>query len=72
MSELKNFREYLKLGEASEFLGVTGNTLRNWEKAGKIKVYRHPINNYRLYLREDMSHLLKSVPGRRITNDITL
>lgn len=49
----------MMIKEAASFLGVTGNTLRNWQSAGKIKVYLHPINNYRLYKREDLEELLK-------------
>lgn len=52
------FDEYMLIGEAAKFMGVCLNTLRNWEKAKKIKVYRHPINKYRLYKREDLRELL--------------
>ena len=53
--------DYVKIKEAAEILGVTGNTLRNWEKTGKIKVYRWPHNNYRLYKKEDLEAILKEV-----------
>jgi excisionase family DNA binding protein len=43
--------EYLQITEAAEFLGVCRNTLRNWVRSGQIKEHRHPINNYRLYLK---------------------
>ena len=52
--------EYLTIKQAAKELGITANTLRNWEKAGKIKVRRHPINKYRLYLREELEAILKS------------
>ena len=33
--------EYMTIKEAAEFLKVTGQTLRNWDKLGKMKPYRH-------------------------------
>ncbi len=57
--------EYLRISEAAEYLGVCRNTLRNWEAAGKIPVYRHPVNSYRLFKVGDLDELLKSLskPG---------
>lgn len=53
--------EYLKIKEAAEFIGVTPNTLRNWEMRGIIKVYRDPFSNYRLYNKEDLSEILNNI-----------
>ena len=53
--------DYLQIKEAAALLGVAPNTLRNWGRAGKIRVYRHPINNYRLYKRADLETLLASI-----------
>ena len=53
-----NFRGYMQIAEAAEFLGVSQNTLRNWHRAGKIKVRRHPVNGYRLFRRADLEALL--------------
>jgi excisionase family DNA binding protein len=52
---------YLTVGEAAFTLGVSRSTLRNWDKAGKLKPYRHPVNGYRLYNREELDALLKEV-----------
>lgn len=51
--------DYLRVSEAAEYLGVSPNTLRNWERAGKIVAHRHPVNDYRLFRREDLDALLK-------------
>jgi excisionase family DNA binding protein len=51
----------MKIKEASDFLGVTPNTLRNWEKEKKIKTYRNPQNRYRLYKKEDLEQLLSNI-----------
>ena len=60
-------RDYLLIADAAEYLGVSANTLRNWEKAGKIASHRHPVNRYRLFRSEDLDLLLKQAerPQRR-------
>jgi len=60
-------RDYLRISEAAEYLGVSPNTLRNWENAGKLVAHRHPVNRYRLFKREDLDALLKQVqrPDRK-------
>jgi excisionase family DNA binding protein len=42
-------KKYYTIKQAAKILGVTPLTLRNWDKRGKLKAYRHPINNYRVY-----------------------
>jgi DNA (cytosine-5)-methyltransferase 1 len=54
-------KDFLRISEAAEHLGVSPNTLRNWESAGKIVAHRHPVNDYRLFRREDLDALLKKV-----------
>jgi len=56
---LKNLQDYLLIKEAAEVLGVSQQTLRNWEKGGKLRVYRHPVNGYRLFLKADLEVILK-------------
>ena len=51
--------EYVRIKGAAEYLGVCQNTLRNWEAAGKIKVRRHPANNYRLYEISELEALVR-------------
>ena len=53
--------ELLKIKEAAEFLKVTGQTLRNWDKQGKLKPHRHPMNNYRLYKKSELLKLIKKI-----------
>jgi MerR family transcriptional regulator, copper efflux regulator len=61
MQSMKKIVDYLKIKNAADFLGVTPNTLRNWEKEKKITVYRNPQNLYRLYKKEDLEALLSSI-----------
>ena len=51
----------MRIKEAATFLGVTPNTLRNWEKEQRIKVYRNPQNRYRLYRQEELETLLEKI-----------
>ena len=57
-------RDYLRISEAADYLGVSPNTLRNWESAGKIVAHRHPVNDYRLFRREDLDALLSRLSDR--------
>ena len=57
--------DYLQIKAAAALLGVAPNTLRSWERTGKIQVYRHPINNYRLYKRSELEALLAAIEQPR-------
>ena len=59
--DVVKLRDYLRISEAAEYLGVSPNTLRNWENAGKVVAVRHPVNGYRLFKRDDLDALLKKV-----------
>ncbi|MEN6458676.1 MAG: helix-turn-helix domain-containing protein [Thermoguttaceae bacterium] len=58
---MKKLRDFLTVSEAAEFLGVSAATLRNWDRAGKVRATRHPVNGYRLYRKEDLLSLLQKV-----------
>lgn len=51
-------RDFVKIHEAAELLGVTEQTLRNWDRARKLKPVRHPINGYRMYRVADLHSIL--------------
>jgi DNA (cytosine-5)-methyltransferase 1 len=51
----------ISIKEASEMLGVTPLTLRNWDNNGKLKALRHPMNNYRVYKRDEVEKLIESI-----------
>jgi excisionase family DNA binding protein len=58
---MSNLQDYLSIKDAAEFLGVSQNTLRNWDHAGKIVPRRNPLNGYRLYKRSDLETFLKAI-----------
>lgn len=64
---MTKLRDFLRISEAAEYLGVSPNTLRNWERAGKIVAHRHPVNRYRLFKREELDAVLRKAerPSRR-------
>jgi len=52
---------YITIKQASKILGVTPLTLRNWDKNGKLKARRHPMNNYRVYKIEDLEGVIHEI-----------
>ncbi len=58
-------KKYLTMKEVAELLGVTTLTLRNWDKAGKLKAYRNPINNYRVYKPEEIELFIRKIESNR-------
>ena len=62
---MKISKKYLTIKEVAKILGVTPLTLRNWDKKGKLKAYRNPINNYRIYKPEEVELFLRKIESRR-------
>lgn len=63
-------KRYYTIKEASSILGVTPLTLRNWDKLGKFRAKRNPVNNYRIYKSEDLELFLRKMEGGGTTIDI--
>ncbi len=69
--------QFVTLTEAASYLGVSKMTLRNWDKEGKLKAHRHPINHYRVYDLEDLrllkpqTSLLPELELNPISTDLT-
>lgn len=63
------FREegFLRVKEAAKLLGVAPNTVRAWGETGKIPVYRHPANQYRLFRRKELEKILRDIERSRHT-----
>ncbi|MBL8801847.1 MAG: helix-turn-helix domain-containing protein [Planctomycetes bacterium] len=58
---MDKIRDYLRISEAAEYLGVSPGTLRNWEHQGKIRAHRVPQNGYRLFRLSDLKAVLRDV-----------
>ena len=50
--------DYLTIGDAAGYLGISKDTLRRWDRAGKLTARRHPVSRYRLYLQKELDVLL--------------
>jgi hypothetical protein len=59
---------YMTVKEAAAFLGVCPGTLRNWDRLGKLRPARHPINGYRLYSRPELEAILRTVAGKSVAD----
>lgn len=53
--------EVLTIKAAAEVLAVSEQTLRRWDKTGKLRAKRHPINGYRLYPRRQVLELRRQI-----------
>ena len=49
--------EYMTLAETSEYIGKSKETLRRWDKEGKLPAVREPMSNYRVYRKSDVDAL---------------
>lgn len=52
-------KNYYSLSEAAEILGKSKETLRRWDKDGKLSAVREPMSDYRIYKKEDINNLIK-------------
>jgi len=55
---------YLTVKQVAKLLGVTPLTLRNWDKSGKLKAMRNPINNYRIYNATEIEFFLRKIESK--------
>lgn len=47
----------MTLSETSEYIGKSKETLRRWDKEGKLMAVREPMSNYRVYRKSDVDTL---------------
>jgi len=52
-------KNYYSLSEAAELLGKSKETLRRWDRDGKLDAVREPVSNYRVYKKEDINSLIE-------------
>tara|TARA_R110001592_G_scaffold71389_6_gene218308 strand:- start:2189 stop:3472 length:1284 start_codon:yes stop_codon:yes gene_type:complete len=51
-------KNYYSLSQASEILGKSKETLRRWDREGRLIAAREPISEYRIYKKKDINSLL--------------
>lgn len=52
----------MSVKDAADYLGVSVQTLRRWDAAGKLKPTRHPASNYRYYRLSDLEPFRTAPP----------
>lgn len=53
---------FVTLNEAAGYLGVSKATLRNWDRSGKLRAVRHPVNGYRVYALPHLQAIQSQLP----------
>ncbi len=57
--------QYLTIKKAAKLLHVTPLTLRNWDRRGLLRPYRHPANNSRIYRLDQIENFLRRLEQSR-------
>ena len=55
--------KYYSIHEFSKILGVSAQTLRNWDNNGKLKPHHKSSNGYRYYSQEQLNQVLNIKPN---------
>ena len=55
-------KQYYSINEFSKILGVSAQTLRNWDNKGKLKPHHTSTNGYRYYSHEQLSQIMNLNP----------
>jgi DNA (cytosine-5)-methyltransferase 1 len=63
--------EYLTLAEASKLIGKSKETLRRWDREGKLSAVREPLSNYRLYKKEQVETVFSSFLGGNVEDIVS-
>jgi DNA (cytosine-5)-methyltransferase 1 len=63
--------KYLTLSEASELIGKSKETLRRWDREGKLSAVREPMSNYRVYKREQVETLFADFVKKDSKEDVS-
>ena len=56
-------RKYYSINEFSKILGVSAQTLRNWDKNGKLHPHHTSSNGYRYYSHEQLNQVMNIKPN---------
>ena len=65
-------KEFFTLSEAAEALGKNKETLRRWDREGKLSAVREPMSNYRVYRKQEVLTLFSDFvnPDETVSNII--
>lgn len=54
LCNLVTMKEYYSLAEVADLLSVSKETLRRWDRNGKLQAVREPMSNYRVYRKDQL------------------
>lgn len=57
-------KEYMSISEFAERIGKSTETLRRWDRSGRLNAVREPISNYRIYHKDQLSLFPESNASR--------
>ena len=63
--------EYLTLAEASKLIGKSKETLRRWDREGKLSAVREPMSNYRFYRKTEVESVFSSFLGEDMEETVS-
>ena len=55
--------KYYSINKFSKILGVSAQTLRNWDKKGKLHLHHTSSNGYRYYSHEQLNQVMNVKPN---------
>ena len=55
--------KYYSINKFSKILGVSAQTLRNWDKKGKLHPHHTSSNGYRYYSHEQLNQVMNVKPN---------
>ncbi len=59
--------KYYSIHEFSKIIGVSAQTLRNWDANGKLHPHHTTVSGYRYYSDEQLNQIINVKPKKRIT-----
>ena len=63
---MKTLEKYYTINQFSKILGVTPQTLRNWDRSGKLPPHHTSGNGYRYYSSEQLNQIRGVKPKKRM------
>ena len=67
MKEVDTLSKYYSIHEFSKIIGVSAQTLRNWDANGKLHPHHTTVSGYRYYSDEQLNQVINVKPKNRIT-----
>ena len=67
MKGVDSLSKYYSIHEFSKIIGVSAQTLRNWDANGKLHPHHTTVSGYRYYSDEQLNQVINVKPKNRIT-----